>query len=115
LSEAIPTHTFIRFSFEDRPTVGGEYFILDDIKYEYDFTTSTTDSKNSQLTKLLTVSQSELKLTTECKSIAVYTLQGNKLAEVENSDRLNISHLPASVYLLKAANEYGVYTTKFVK
>lgn len=115
MSDAIPTHNFIRFSFENRPTVGGEYFILDDIKYEYDFTTSTTDSKNSQLTKLLTVNQSELKLTTECESIAVYTLQGNKVAEVEYSDKLNISHLPASVYLLKAANENGVYTTKFVK
>jgi hypothetical protein len=111
-----PEYSFINISFENKPTVGGEYFVLDDFKYEYDTPTATTDSKNLLATKLLNVSQNELTLSAECQSIAIYTVQGHKVAEIEHSDVLDISSLPVStIYLLKAVNANGILSTKFAK
>jgi hypothetical protein len=63
----------------------------------------------------LNVSQNELTLSAECQSIAIYTVQGHKVAEIENSNVLDISNLPASIYLLKAVNANGILSTKFAK
>jgi hypothetical protein len=64
----------------------------------------------------LNVSQNELTLSAECQSIAIYTVQGHKVAEIEHSDVLDISSLPVStIYLLKAVNANGILSTKFAK